>query len=56
MEKEENKTSVLFKELDLAFVYICIFVVGMAIVLTMTTYLNSKVKEFSVDATVSTSK
>lgn len=43
----ENKGSVLFKKLDLAFVYLFIFLVGIAIVLIMTTYLNNKVKEFT---------
>lgn len=44
---EEKKDSILFKKLDLAFVYLFVFLVGIAIVLIMTTYLNNKVKEFS---------
>lgn len=48
MEKQEGKG--LFKKLDLAFVYIFIFLVGVAIVLAMTSYINNKVKEFSDDA------
>lgn len=44
--KEEKKDSVLFKKLDLAFVYLFVFLVGIAIVLAMTSYLNDKVKEF----------
>ena len=44
---EEKKQSILFKKLDLVFVYTFIFVLGMAIVLIMTSYLNSKVKEFN---------
>ena len=44
MDKEK---SVLFKKLDVAFVYLFIFLVGVAIVLGMTSYLNNKVKEFS---------
>lgn len=44
---EEKKESILFKKLDLVFVYTFIFVIGMAIVLIMTSYLNGKVKEFN---------
>ena len=44
---EEKKESVLFKKLDLVFVYTFIFLVGIAIVLMMTSYLNNKVKEFN---------
>ena len=44
---EEKKESGLFKKLDVAFVYLFIFLVGIAIVLGMTSYLNSKVKEFT---------
>ena len=44
---EEKKENVLFKKLDLVFVYSFIFVIGMAIVLIMTSYLNNKVKEFN---------
>ena len=43
----KKKKNVLFKKLDLVFVYAFIFVIGMAIVLTMTSYLNNKVKEFN---------
>ena len=39
--------SILFKKLDLAFVYLFIFLVGIAIVLIMTSFLNSKVQEFN---------
>ena len=46
-DKAVKKKSVLFKELDLIFVYTFIFFVGIAIVLVMTSYLNSKVKEFN---------
>lgn len=46
----EKKESFLFKELNLVFVYIFIFLVGIIIVLFMTSYLNSKVKEFSEEA------
>ena len=45
--KNAKKKSILFKELDLVFVYTFIFFVGIAIVLVMTSYLNSKVKEFN---------
>lgn len=44
---EEKKQSVWNKKLDLIFVYTFIFAVGIAIVLAMTSYLNSKVKEFN---------
>ena len=44
---EEKKENTLFKKLDVAFVYLFIFLVGVAIVLTMTSYLNNKVKEFN---------
>lgn len=47
MDDFEKKESVLFKKLDLAFVYLFIFLAGIAIVLIMTSYLNNKVKEFS---------
>lgn len=47
MKDPERKENVLLKKLDLAFVYIFIFLVGIAIVLSMTSYLNNKVKEFS---------
>ena len=54
MDNMEKKESVLFKKLDLVFVYLIIFVVGIAIVLMMTSYLNDKVKEFSDEATAIT--
>ena len=47
MNQEEKKEKVLFKKLDIAFVYLFVFLVGIAIVLAMTSYLNTKVKEFS---------
>lgn len=50
MKEQESKGNILFKKLDLAFVYIFIFLVGVAIVLSMTSYLNNKVKEFSEGA------
>ena len=46
----EKKQSILFKELDVAFVYLFILLVGIAIVLGMTSYINAKVKEFSDDS------
>lgn len=53
----KEKNSILFKKLDLVFVYIVIFLVGMAIVFGMTTYLNSKVKEFTdLSTTTNTTK
>ena len=42
----DKKESTLFKKLDVAFVYLFIFLVGIAIILGMTSYLNNKVKEF----------
>ena len=48
----DNKKSILFKELDIVFVYLFIFLVGIAIVLGMVSYLNNKVKEFS-DSSIS---
>ena len=52
MENNEQKGNVLFKKLDLVFVYLFVFLVGVAIVLGMTSFLNEKVKEFTVDAIV----
>jgi len=46
----DKKENILFKKLDLAFVYLFVFLVGIAIVLMMTSYLNSKVKEFTEDS------
>lgn len=50
MENNEQKGNILFKKLDLAFVYLFVFLVGVAIVLAMTSFLNDKVKEFTEDA------
>ena len=47
----DKKESILFKKLDIAFVYLFIFLVGIAIMFAMTTYLNSKVKEFTEEYT-----
>lgn len=47
---KEEKGSVLFQKLDLAFVYLIIFAVGIAIVFIMTSYINNKVQEFSGEA------
>lgn len=47
---KEEKESMLFKKLDLAFVYLVIFGVGIAIVFIMTAYINNKVQEFTGDA------
>ena len=49
MENQEKKEKFLLKKLDLIFVYLFIFLVGVAIVLAMTSYLNNKVKEFNSD-------
>lgn len=48
--ENQKKENILFKNLDLAFVYLFIFLVGVAIVLSMTSYLNNKVKEFNSDS------
>ena len=44
---QEKKDSILFKKLDIVFVYLFIFLVGVAIVLSMASYLNSKVNEIA---------
>lgn len=43
----EEKESILFKKLDLAFVYVFIFAFGLLVVFIMTTYLNNKVEELT---------
>ena len=50
MEEFEKKESILFKKLDLAFVYLFIFLAGIAIVIFMTSYINNKVEEFNEQA------
>lgn len=50
MQNNEQKGNILFKKLDLAFVYLFIFLAGIAIVMIMTSYLNKKVEEFSSDS------
>ena len=44
---DAKKESIWFRKLDVAFVYLIIFAVGIVIVLTMTSYINNKVKELS---------
>ena len=56
MENSEKKKSIWFRELDLVFVYLIIFLVGVAIVLGMTSYLNNKVKEFNENSIAITYK
>ena len=56
MENTEKKGAVLFKKLDLAFVYLFVFLVGVAIVLAMTSYINNKVKQFSEETIAMQSK
>lgn len=51
METKE-KENFLLKKLDLAFVYLFIFLVGIAIVLGITSYLNNKVREFNEESIV----
>ena len=48
----DNKNKWLKKDLDLIFVYLFIFLVGVAIVLGMVRYLGTKVTEFS-DSSIS---
>ena len=50
MGSKESKGILLFKKLDLVFVYLFVFLVGVAIVLAMTSFLNNKVKEFTKEA------
>lgn len=50
MNNQDQKGNVLFKRLDLAFVYLFVFLVGVAIVLAMTSFLNNKVKEFAQES------
>ena len=52
----EKKESILYKKLNLAFVYIFIFLIGMLIVFFMTSYLNNKVKEFNNEIVTNTNK
>ena len=47
MNDFEKKESIWFKKMDLAFVYLFIFLVGIVIVMIMTSYINNKVKEFN---------
>lgn len=47
MEELKKKESLWFKKIDLAFVYLFVFLAGIAIVMIMTSYLNNKVKEFN---------
>lgn len=44
MEKKDN---ILYKELNLVFVYAFIFLVGIGIVLFMTNYINNEIKELN---------
>lgn len=50
---DEKKQSIWFKKLDLAFVYLFIFIFGIIIVFIMTSYLNNKVKEFTENSIAS---
>lgn len=45
MNDFEKKESILFKKLDLAFVYLFIFIVGIIIIFIMISYINNQVKE-----------
>lgn len=47
VERFNKNKSVLFKNLNLVFVYAFIFIFGMIIVFVVTSYLNYKVKEFT---------
>lgn len=47
MEEKETSMSIFHRELNLVFVYIVIFLAGIATVGIMTTILNNKVKELN---------
>lgn len=51
MMKQEKKENVLFKNMNLAFVYAVVFGIGILIIFLMTNYLNQKVNEFT-DASI----
>ena len=44
---EEKKESILFKDMNLLFVYIVIFIFGLVTVFIMTNIINTKVEEFN---------
>ena len=47
-----DKASILHKELNLGFVYVFIFLVGLIIVTCMISYINAKVNEISNSYTI----
>ena len=47
-----GKESILHKDLNLAFVYIVIFLVGIIIAASMISYINAKVNELTNDYTI----
>lgn len=55
MKDSENK-SILFKNVDLVVAYLIIFSFALALILFVTNYLDSKVKEFAIDANISTNE
>lgn len=44
---EENKKSILFKDMNLIFVYVVIFIFGLVTVFIMTNVINGKVEEIN---------
>lgn len=47
---EDKKENFLHKNLNLAFVYICIFIFGLVIVLTMINIFNTKLNEYGIES------
>ena len=47
---EEEKQSIWHTNLNLAFVYIVVFLFGLVVVYAMTTVLNNKLEEINKDA------
>ena len=45
--EEEKKESILFKDMNLLFVYVVIFIFGLVTVFIMTSVINGKVEEIN---------
>ena len=52
----EKKESILFKEMNLIFVYAVIFMLGLVTVFIMTSIINSKVEEINNSVLVENNK
>ena len=50
-----SNNSILYKELNLGFVYVIIFLVGLIIAISMISYINLKVKDITNDYTLNDS-